>query len=647
MYGVSDSFPLWIHTAALDWQVYAGRIVLNGADGVQSVRQLEDTLLQQALDANTVVNPAAGERKSNDGYFAFTSLTGTEIAVSAASDGSARLNLDLNVDPGFFRPHFPLFRGGAPLAWTDRGVITIRDSVMDSTLSQLQGVQTVEVPYQQACTNENCAGSPTLPPTLLAFSPEGGILNFTPDGGLAAEGTIPQQAIAWGYISPGRYAHQAKGFENAGFTMAGQSLRGDQTARDGEDRPGILLFTGVGKPGDITYSERPYEAGYFAGDANYPGLNFRVGTDGAKQGESFLGGVQVGPYPLRGRSKYYCRFGGVNGIHEARQLPTGKLRFYGYDITIDGLLLSYLDGQNLESRTDGGVSLPNPAGFDQAFKRMKFLCHGDLDSAEIPPNSPEHSLVYWPAKVTAQTLVFKGDPSAPCGTTDRLLVFGSDTTVVDLAETLHGLLGFLPDGRLSTVAVNRGTKIDSRFRPQAMISYHGPGDSVYRLSPTGEGYFNDPLPGENVNQRNGFINVVGRTDLPFFEDMWSHLHLKNDGPAGVDVMGGWTEGGKSTLTTDKLDPFHRGFDGPQPGQLSHRRRLSSACEEKLARHRGLRLRAEVVAGVRHLHLGGGEQSQTARAGDQEPGHKDDPDDGRSRLRHQRRHPEDQHFTVCP
>ena len=562
LYGVSDSFPLWIHAPQFDWEVLSGRIVLTGADGVQSVRQLEDELLQQALDANTVRNAEAGEHKSNDGYFAFATLAGPAVTVTASADGSARLNLDLNVDPGSFRPHFPLFRGGTPLAWTDRGTIIIRESAMDSGLSQLQGVQSVEVPYQQSCTNENCAASALLPPTFLSFTPAGNTLSFTPDGGLAGEGTVPPQAIAWGYISPGRYAHQAEGFADAGFLMAGQSLRADQTALASGDRPGVLLFTGVGKPGNVTYAERPYDSSYFVGDANYAGLNFRVGSDGAKQGESFLGGVRVGPYPLRGRSKYYCRFGGVNGIHEAQALPNDKLRFYGYDISLEGLLLSYLDGQNLESRTDGSVSLPNPAGFDQAFKKIKFLCRGDLDSAEIPPNSPEHSLVYWPAKVTAQTLVFRGNPSAPCGTTDRLLVFGADLKVVNIPDTLHGLLGFLTNGHLSTVAANRGTGIDSRFRPPAMITYRGPADSTYRLSVTGQGYFNDPLPGANVNQRSGFINVVGRTDLPFFEDMWSHLHLKNDGPAGVDVMGGWMEGGKSTLTTDKLDPAHLGFTGP-------------------------------------------------------------------------------------
>ncbi len=242
-------------------------------------------------------------------------------------------------------------------------------------------------------------------------------------------------------------------------------------------------------------------------------------------------------------------------------MPTGDLRFYQYQTKIDGLLLSYRDSENVESQTDGSVTLPNPAGFTQEFSQLKFLCHGDLDDARIPSSTSEKGLVYWPTKITPRTLVFKGDPSAPCGTADRLLVFGAEIQTANIPARLHALLGFLPEGHLSTVASNRGSGIDSRFKPPSMISYRGPGSSVYRLSTSGEAWFNDPVPGENVDQRNGFLNVVGRTDLPFFEDMWCHAHLRNEGPAGVNVMGGWDEGGKSILTTDKLDRGHRGYPG--------------------------------------------------------------------------------------
>jgi len=70
----------------------------------------------------------------------------------------------------------------------------------------------------------------------------------------------------------------------------------------------------------------------------------------------------------------------VNGIHEAVSF-TSTLMLYGYPFAFTSYRLSYLDSDTWESRTDGSLTLPEPAGFPQEFSRMKFVCKGDLDSA--------------------------------------------------------------------------------------------------------------------------------------------------------------------------------------------------------------------------------------------------------------------------
>ena len=133
------------------------------------------------------------------------------------------------------------------------------------------------------------------------------------------------------------------------YHMPGTFLRGDQTTLDPTARPAVLLYTGFGDATNPAYLERPGQSNYLSGLANYAGLNFRAPATG----RSFIANQDTGQYPLTD-SKYYVRYGGVSGKHQALTFPTG-LTLYGYQFTFLYYWLSFLDDENWESRTDGAI----------------------------------------------------------------------------------------------------------------------------------------------------------------------------------------------------------------------------------------------------------------------------------------------------
>ena len=211
-------------------------------------------------------------------------------------------------------------------------------------------------------------------------------VGFTLDGGLAAPGTIsPSVPLEWGWISlAGRFAQRSFSYGPAGFHMPGSFMRGDQTSEVSDHRAAILLYTGV-NASNVTHIERYGTSGYKDGFTDYAGFNFRVGVNGAKQGESTIGKTPTGTYQLTGRSKYYIRPGGVSGIHEA-VLGTfpDSLVVYGYLMKFSNYGLSYLDSENQQSRTTGDIRIPYPSDFTQEFEELKFTCLGAPEEAKVP-----------------------------------------------------------------------------------------------------------------------------------------------------------------------------------------------------------------------------------------------------------------------
>jgi hypothetical protein len=566
-YFAEETKPVLFSAPEIQWNVAAGEFFLPEATSAEFVRELEDDWLER--DRTFLQNPLAGERVSNDSFYRhLAAVPGQPVYIRPDPvNGSARLEMQVDLVGVDFRPHLPYtgmeHSGPIPSAG---GRLYILDDLIDVGSSYLSLGGDVQVPYRRDCPDTNCSGV-TLPPMVLPFTPAvAGQLNFTPDGGLIALGSVPAQNLTWGYTgTPDQFTQRTSDISDGAYHMPGTFLRGDQTSLDNSVRPAVLLFTGYNDPGDAA-PERPGMTSYEAGFANYGGLNFRSPIEG----RSTLAERDTGWYPLVPQAKYYARYGGVSGIHQAASFPS-SFPLSGYDMTFSRFALSYLDSDNWESRTDGRITFPEqPAGFFVDFERMKFLCRGALADAQLPANTPEKHLNYWNTDLLPLSMEFRPTETDLCSVSNRFLVLGVETKLPFIPEKLHASLGFRKNGNIA-VAADKIQGITSRFPLPGQLSLQGSGDSHFAINTSGDGYFNN---WETAGRpAEGFYNIAGRIDLPFFEDSKIHLHVTpiTTNTAKIDIMGGWRaadQGGPQFGWRDGTDDFftkavfdaaHRGF----------------------------------------------------------------------------------------
>ena len=577
LYFGEDTKPCFIGAAQIEWHIPQGEFYLAQADSLQFVRQQEDDDLA-AQQANLVV-PLAADRVSNDGYYRnMAAVAGVPIYIRPDTNGAALLTMQATLGASEYRPHFPYMNrnlgGNIPVAG---GQMSITNDLIDISASYLSLSGPVPVPYARDCPPEGgCAGSPTNGPRILSFTaPPGhsavGELGFTPEGGLLAAGAIPSENLTWGYVGGGEYALSTSEVSSGHYYISGTFLKPEDLALEQDaQRPARLLLTGQGSSNDVTYVERTDQVNYADGLANYAGLNFRAPT----QGRSVIAGVDTGFYPLTPRSKYYVRYGGVNGIHESASFPA-SLTLYGYAFSFQSYRLSYLDSANRESRTDGVIALPFPSAFPVEFERMKFLCRGNLDSARLPATIGTKHLAYWNTDLKPLSLQFKPRTGNACSLTERYLVLGVETKLPLIPQALHAALAIRNNGNLAT-ELTAVEGVNPRFPVPANLSLQGPGGSFYPLTTAAEGYFNNwETPGKPDR---GFYNLVGRVRVPFFRDVKAHLHITptTATTAQVDVMGGWAAedgsgvnrgwniGPQNYFNFSTFDPNHDGWPGGVP-----------------------------------------------------------------------------------
>jgi hypothetical protein len=535
--GIEETLPYWFFVRQLTWQINAGQLLLtlNTPMSGLFVRQTEDDLLTSMQSALAQTN--AANRISNDGYYRNALAMGNTVTITADANGVALVSGQIALRPPELRPHFP-YSGSAPGVRmpVSTGQLFITNSLVASN-SFIDFTNLVPVLYARDCADTNCSGG-TAGPATLSFTNVAGQFSFTPDGGLLGYGSVPTTGLTWGYIH-GSYAQQAFNVQTGVYEMAGTFLRYDQSGMDPTNRPAVILLSGFGDATNPGYIERLGDFYYPTGAANYAGLNFRAPTNG----QSFVAQQNYGPYLLTPRSKYYARYGGISGIHEALTVPVVTPQFYGYDFSFSTYRLSYLDSEVWESRTDGQITFPKlplgPAGFTNYFEDMRFSCLGDILSAQLPAGGGiTNHLDYWNVDFTPQSIQFKPTNTDICGTGNRCLVIGAEMKLPFIPEALHAALGFKPNGNLATPS-DDVQGCDSRFAVPAQLSLQGPGISFFPLSTAAEGYFNNWATQNSPSD--GFYNLAGRFRVPFFQDIEAHLHVTPISKTSsiMAIMGGW------------------------------------------------------------------------------------------------------------
>jgi hypothetical protein len=483
------------------------------------------------------------------------------VVISADAQGRAVISsATIDLPPSTFTSHFP---SGVVVGWTQPGAVVVQSGLINPTQSALPGAS--------GAAFTTAPGAPTQPPPVLpdtlTFSPDSAVWSFTPDGGLHAEGTIAPAPLRWGARDASHIAHVTGNFTSASGHVPGNVLRGALATTSNDNRPGELLLSGHGRPGDATYGERPASASYLSGFADYAGLNFRVATDGGQTATSLIGDATVGPYSLQATSKYYARNAGISGIHEAVTSSfaslSGALAIYGFPLSLNNYQLSFLDNTPHDSLVSGTVNVPGARGtpgFAQPFTKLMFDSKGQPTEITLPqPNNFEHNLSYWNVHLHPLSAEFQPKPSDPG---KYALIFGGEVLLAGvLKDPLRGGLGFFNDGSL--VAASDGFPgVNSRLKPPSLTSLHGtrsaldatrPGFSVH---PVSDVYFNDPnAPGAPDA---GFAAFAGTVNVPFFQAIKVHVLARANG-VRTSVRAGWSEGGNDFFNQANFDSSNRGF----------------------------------------------------------------------------------------
>lgn len=570
-WGAEETKPMWMEVSAVQWIVGSGRFIFAATGGGRYVRKDEYDILQAAP-----VSSGDKVKRSNELYYlAANGVDGANIVVEADADGAAQLTATFKFGPGVFLPHFPLW---SAIVWTNASEqVVIRDLV--TTNSVLEGFAGASLAYNRNCPDGDCGAG--VPAQTVVFRSPVNQIGFTRDGGLMTAGTLsaPRQ-LQWGRIDTADvadFAHRTDEFTNSSFHMAGTFLRGDQSTLGINIRPAVILYTGFTQPpSGAPVIERPGEGDYAEGLADYAGLNFRAATAALHDGHSYLAGKPTGEYPLTGRSKYYIRFAGVSGIHEAvfGQFPTNFV-LYGYTVTFSNFGLSFLDSLNIDSRTEGKLRVPGPSDFVQNFEELKFGCRGELKDAKVPADEGglKKLLTYWQADFYTRAIKFDRKAAASCDPGKGSLVLGVEAFAGPVDSSIFGELGFHPNGNLITLADNQDPNgpldppFDSRLKLPNNFKLKGPKQEKYAFTPVNDAYLSNwDYRGEN-SFGTGFMNVAGKMDVPFFEDLRVHMHCgakQGDTNPAVSLMGGWpsegfTIGSDHFFTQNPFDNDNRGF----------------------------------------------------------------------------------------
>jgi len=550
-YFVEETKPLRITVTDVKWQHDSGLFELSHGD-VSYVRASHLT----TLEGLTLAPGLKRIRPSNELMYRYGVSSGGAAILDAGPDGEALLTINLGINTGEMTTHFPY---NTFLQW-NAGFMAIDGDTIRAPISYLTNVSTFAVSYAPGCNN-GCLGSSVF--SNVYVRPVRNMFVITEDGGLHAQGVLTQvHNLAWGLRPDGLYAQRVTNWSTGNFHMPGHFLLGSERAAilNAQQGPGILLFTGV-KTNGASASERFGNSAYADGFADYAGMNFRLAGDGDKRARSTLGMADSGAYPLKGISKYYTRYSGVSGIHQAMPFafPT-NLTIYGYEFQFSNYGLNYLSNSNRDSRTEGIVDVRYPADFMQDFEEMRFTCPGDLADAKIPDGSSSTNMVYWNAPLDIYTMAFERN-SGCTNIGSGYLTLGISTFAQHVEPPMFGKLGYFNSGNIIPAAFGL-TNVDSRLSLPAVIEIDGPKDEIYRFAPVTKAYFNNYTNAGSMHlPSEGFVSFAGTMDVPFFMDLMVQFHV----PAGtgavgsIYMMGGWPDAGWKSGGADFFNYY--GFDG--------------------------------------------------------------------------------------
>jgi hypothetical protein len=511
----------------------------------------------------------------------------------AGPAGEALTTLRVNMAAGAFRTHFP---SDAFIKWTSGGQLVINNDIPSYLQSYLDGVVAIDTGYARDCASTIATGCGQIGPQTTQWIPNSNRLRFTPDGGLigvgtALSGSSTDDQIKISYIdaAPGeQYVHQTSALPVSHFLLAGHALSTPSDLSEAVAGAATLHNSGFNiNSGSLDQppAERPGTAAYLDGLGDYPGINFRISSQtGVPTASSYLAGNAIAPYALAGRSKFYTRPGGVNGILQPEAVPP-DIDIYGYTTLFTAFGLSFLNSEVHESVTRGAFNLPYPSTLFLNFDQLSFDCIGRPEGGEIIGAPLDADLDFWAADITIQALTFEAPAGFECDPSVAFLTLGVRAWASNIPLPLAGSLAFNTDGTIVTQGgqVLSPENVDSRLSLPQLAEVIGPDGRNYPFTPAHNAYFDAYGQAADTSPGMGNINLLGFLDVPFFEDFQVHLQTKSREANTTDLiymLGGWTEAdGDTPFDSAQFDTNHTGY--PDNGNLADYRDTEAEATDEL------------------------------------------------------------------
>jgi hypothetical protein len=591
-----ERLPLWFTTTTLTWTVSSGTLAFGS--GIWYDPFVNDRIaLNSIFVGGQLANGGSASRTSNIGHFGYMHLD-SHSGVTIEADAAGRAQLTGRADiaqPGLFAPHFPLVTdsNGTGVVSLTGGHIEFIDGVV--TASSGLDVGNMGLYYNRKTAPPPCSGSATAG-FVTVGTPNS--LRFTQDGGLAAEVTLDTGGgISFGATQiANQFAHTLPAYTTGWFMMPGHYLPGEEIVdAPFRERPAALLLSGVSKTdgSNFGYTERPDSTTYSgSGLANYAGVNVAT-TTLTSGGASLIGGYGVS-YNLQPPSKHYIRIGGVSGITQADVgsfsiLPVPVYGGLGLDLS--SYKLSFLDGINQDSLTEGSVMVGGPSNFTLAFESLMLGPTGELTTADLKDTEKDttKTLDYWQVPFKPVEMRFLQPISEACaspGTGFLSVGVNAQLPLLD-DEPVFGVLGFKGSGDLITkadTALAEGTGVDSTFQLPANIPIKGSGGNYTLQAVTPAALNRWEYADADDRPPTGFMSFAGRLEVPFFEALKVHVHANNDSNPNkrLYLMGGWNasdagpgvgwaagpSADKTFFNDVEFDADHTGYPGSNAAALN-------------------------------------------------------------------------------
>ena len=249
----------------------------------------------------------------------------------------------------------------------------------------------------------------------------------------------------------------------------GYLLHDDAPASAADEVDRYLLAARSGTSSELYYYG---EESFTAGDGYYAGINLMPDHLSGMMVDVTIGGTESLDVVLNEGSKFYIRGPGYTGTLDCTLGADAELELYpdpecggqGYQIALTSFGQAYLDNQSegYDTKIDGQIDLPYPAGIDIPFEDMTLDPCGNFTDGKIPEDelTETRTLDYWLADLRLSTVGFERREGGD--TYDMTLWVSTVNTVEGLGDEPLMQLNFRPCGLYRRILGGRTGRYDHR-----------------------------------------------------------------------------------------------------------------------------------------------------------------------------------------